>query len=366
MRSGGRGTCPGAAPAPRTTGSAAVCRSPPVQQPSPPARNPDALLFVGGRENGADDRHCSDAHGASRGSAHRPGATTPAGPLPHSRWRNRHDPGRRHDTGSLGHGIGHSGTAARSAPSASLADERWKNRGFTATLPLLCVRTVGGVASVVTSNQARRYALLFGLALLPLFARLVSQARPGHRPVLPGCADHVGPTARIASIGSAANNRGFRSALTRAAQAASDLLSLPFHPSSGVRISSSTAAAADWPGGEMARGSHPKRARSTRQPPTPHRASLPGRTNPNSCTSKSTDVHSAPGVEARTAHAPPHSASRRGGRGESLGQRSTPTQTHPRWRGRETSIVPAGYLGQDSWNGKSRRPQALPPQTARR
>ena len=97
---------------------------------------------------------------------------------------NRRNPGHRRDTGSPGHDIAHSGTAGRLAPSASFADERWKDRGFTATLPLLCTRTVGGVASVVTSNQARRYALLFGLALLPLFARFVSQMWPGHRPVL--------------------------------------------------------------------------------------------------------------------------------------------------------------------------------------
>ena len=57
-------------------------------------------------------------------------------------------------------------------------------------------------------------ALLFGLALAPLFGRLVSQARPDQWPSLPGCADHVFPTARIVTIASAENNRRFRSALT--------------------------------------------------------------------------------------------------------------------------------------------------------
>ncbi|MGB5570199.1 MAG: hypothetical protein WBM81_12940 [Sedimenticolaceae bacterium] len=73
----------------------------------------------------------------------RPVAVSPDGRDAHSRWRNRHGPGRSGDRGSPGNGNGHSETAVRSDSSASLTDERWKYRVLGATLTLLCDRTVG-------------------------------------------------------------------------------------------------------------------------------------------------------------------------------------------------------------------------------
>jgi len=100
-----------------------------VQQASPPRRNRDALLFVGGRGIGADARHCSSGRGGWLDSAHRPVAVRPGEPVVHNPWRNRHGPGHSDDTGSPGNGNGHSDKAVRSDSSASFADERWMKQG---------------------------------------------------------------------------------------------------------------------------------------------------------------------------------------------------------------------------------------------
>ena len=112
--------------APRTAVSAALCRSPPVQQRSPSARNSAASFLVVGRENGTDLRRCSDDHGAAPSIAHRHGPATPAWPLPLSDGCDRRGSGQRRDAGSSGHCIGHSRAVVCSALSTCLAVERWK------------------------------------------------------------------------------------------------------------------------------------------------------------------------------------------------------------------------------------------------
>jgi hypothetical protein len=183
-----------------------------VQQASPAGRNPDALLFVGGHGNGAGVRHCSAALVGSIDTAHRLAGGNPDAPVARNRWRSRHAPGRNGDTRSPGNDSGHSDTAAHSDPSASFADEDWRNRAFSVTLTLLCECTVGGVASVPTVKS--ELALRPALRPLPLIANpLDCQPRPQQDQLAgPGVCSEPPHTLRFRC---AANSRAIWLALTR-------------------------------------------------------------------------------------------------------------------------------------------------------
>ncbi len=186
-------------------------RCPGVQQAQPGERNGDALLFVGGRESGAGARRCSAARGGTIGTAHRLAGGNLDAPVAHNLWRSRHAPGRNGDTQSPGSDSGHSDTAAHSDPSASSADEGWRNRAFGATLTLLCECTVGGVASVPTVKS--ELALRPALRPLPLIANpLDCQPRPQQDQLAgPGVCSEPPHTLRFRC---AANSRAIWLALT--------------------------------------------------------------------------------------------------------------------------------------------------------